>query len=124
MNFKISHPQVAYTAEFESSQKAKDFRVELPKELPDFLNPNRTVSVVKQIQNRMAERIRRFAIAGKHRRVYEVVEFVEGLMPGQICWNQHLFGYGDRGIAFKLAKKLHETVQMYDFGVPSRSRNL
>lgn len=121
---KIELPQVAYTAEFESEQEAKDFHVELPKELLDFLNPDRTVSLVAQVRNRMAERIRRFAIAGKHRRIYEVIEFVEGLSPGRICWNQHLFGYGDRGIAFKLARKFCTTVQMYDFRVRSRSRNL
>lgn len=121
MSEKIALPKVTYTAESKSEQKAKDSHVELSKELPDFLNPDKEVSVVGRIQNRMAERIRRFAIAGKHRRVYEVIEFVECLSPGQVCWDQHLFGYGDRGVAFKLARKFGTTVQMYDFRVRPRS---
>lgn len=114
---ELNLPKIKYSAEFESPQKAKDFHVELPEMLPKFLE-ERTTSALTGINKHMMEQILAFARAGHHQRVYVVIEFAYTDKPGAVTWNQHLFGYGDRGIAFKLAKKLHETVQMYDFGGP------
>lgn len=114
---ELNPSKIKYSAEFESSQKAKDSHVELPEMLPKFLDENPT-SALTEINKHMMEQVLAFARAGHHQRVYVVIEFTHTDIPGAVTWNQHLFGYGSRGVAFKLAKKLHETVQMYDFGGP------
>lgn len=103
-------------AEFESAQKAENFRVSLPEMLPKFLEEKST-SVLTGINKRMMEQILAFAREGHHQRVYVVIESHADI-PGSVVWKQHLFGYGDRGVAFKLARKFFTTVQIYDFGAP------
>lgn len=116
-SFESNQPVEALVSfNFDESER-KDFHVELPEMLPKFLEEKPT-SAITDINKRMMERILAFARAGHHQRVYVVIEFTLTNRPGAVTWNQHLFGYGDRGIAFKLAKKPHETVQLYDFGAP------
>lgn len=101
----------------ENKERCKKWHAEHPEMLPKFLE-EKTTSALTGINKHMMEQILAFARAGHHQRVYVVVEFTYTDKPGAVTWNQHLFGYGDRGVAFKLAKKLHETVQIYDFGAP------
>ena len=107
---------IKYFLQFESPQKAEDFHIELPEMLPKFLDEKPT-SALTGINKHMMEQILAFARAGHRQRVYVVIESYSDV-PGSVVWNQHLFGYGDRGVAFKLARKLGANVQMYDFGGP------
>ena len=100
-----------------SFQKVYIAKLSVPSHESSVLEEKST-SALTGINKHMMEQILAFARAGHHQRVYVVIEFTHTDKPGAVTWNQHLFGYGSRGVAFKLAKKLHETVQMYDFGGP------